>query len=104
MAVVSIDITAVSGTTPVFSPYLQGTNDDGTTWFDIPYDSQLTTVAPATADQTAAKDKRNIANAVTAVGKHIAIYKHLPYKKVRLAWAISGTTPSFTFSAVLSGK
>ncbi len=105
MATLSVDITAISGTaTPTMSVWLQGTDDDGTTWFDIPYDLQLVTTAPATADVTAITNKRNAVNGATAVGKYVAIYKHLSYAAVRLAGAITGTTPSFTFSAVLSGK
>ncbi len=102
---VGVDITAASGTTPALDIYLQGSDDGGTTWYDIPYDLALTTNAAA-ADLTATAQKRNINGtaAVAAAGKHVAIYKEIPTDTVRLRWVISGTTPSFTFSASGVGK
>ncbi len=106
MAVVSVDITAGAGTGLAFSVWLQGSNDGGTTWFDIPYDQKANTPAAGTADVTASTNKRNIVDAksTTSAEKFQAVYKHLAFQMVRLAWAITGTTPSFTFSAFLSGK
>jgi hypothetical protein len=107
MAVAYVDVTAVSGTTPQASFWLQGSNDDGTTWFDLLHDGALPTADSTQADQTAAAaGKRNIngGTVVSATGKFAAVYKHLPCKHVRLRWNISGTTPSFTFSATLDVK
>lgn len=105
MFMVGLDITAASGTTPALSLWLQGSDDGGLTAFDFPYDLQLTLNAAA-ADLTANTNRRNITGtaAVAAPGKHIAIYKEIPTDAVRLSWVISGTTPSFTFSASGVGK
>jgi len=105
MAVVTIDITAVAGASPQCDFWLQGYDSFAKQWVDICYDQQLTSNAAA-GDLTANTNKRNIngTSAATAAGKHAAIYKHLPFSKVRLQWAFSGTTTSFTFSAAISGK
>ena len=102
---VGVDVTAVSGTTPAMDIYLQGSDDGGTTWYDMPYDLQMTTAA-APADIDANETRRNINGtaAAAATGKHLAIYKEIPTDTVRLRWVISGTTPSFTFSASGVGK
>lgn len=76
---VLLDITAVSGTAPSLTVTLE-TSADGLSWF--PH----TAFAAKTA---AGKDALKLAN----LGSF-----------VRAAYAISGTTPSFTFSAVLDGK
>jgi len=102
MAALNLDVTAVSGTTPVLDLFLQGSDDD-TEWFDVVADSVIET-ANAAAEGTVTTNARDIADGVTAVVKATAIYKHLPYRYVRIKWIISGTTPSFTFSAVLVGK
>jgi len=105
MLMVAVDITAVSGTTPTMGIYLQVSDDGGTTWFDMPYDLQLT-FAAAAADVTAFTARRNINGSALAAGtaKYLAIYKEIPGDTVRLAWVIGGTTPSFTFSASAVGK
>lgn len=105
MAVVTIDITAVAGGAPGCDFWLQGYDSFAKQWVDVCYDQQLTSNAAA-ADLTANTNKRNIngTSAAAGVSKHMAIYKHLPYGKVRLQWAFSGTTTSFTFSAAISGK
>ena len=105
MAVVTIDITAVSGTSPTADFWLQGYDRFAKQWFDVPYDQQLTSNAAA-ADLAANTNRRNIngTSAATGVSKHVAVYKHLPFEKVRLQWALGGTTPNFTFSSAISGK
>jgi len=105
MAVVTLDITAVSGTTPTLDVWLQGYDRFAKQWFDVPYDQALTS-ASAAADLAATANRRNINGtaSATAVSQHVAVYKHLPFEKVRLQWKIGGSTPSFTFSAGISGK
>ncbi|HEY3175669.1 MAG TPA: hypothetical protein VGK94_07905 [Candidatus Polarisedimenticolia bacterium] len=119
MAAVTVDVTAKSGTgTPTLSVWLQGKVmfNGVEIWVDIPYDVLLVhEMSPTTADQAAITPSedvvttargRNIVNVYTGTppARFTAIYKHLSYLAVRLAWAISGTTPSFTFAAALSGK
>lgn len=102
MGVVGVDITAITST-PDLDIWLQGSDDGGTTWYDLPYDQQLTSAAAA-ADLTANTHKRNIngTSSAAAVSKHAAVYKHLAADVVRLAWVL--TTGTITFSASLVGK
>jgi hypothetical protein len=71
------NVTAASGTTPSLVLSVQWSND-GTTW--------------ATADPP------DTFTAITAAG---VVVKAFPVRAavIRLAWTITGTTPSFTFSA-----
>lgn len=105
MGVVSINTTVVTGTTPVFNAWLEYSPDNGTTWLEVPYDQQLTTTGTA-ADTTANTNKRNINGTAnrTTTGKDTAKYNHLAAGHYRLAWIITGTTPSFTFAATLAVK
>ena len=74
---VMLDVTAVSGTTPSMTVSVQWSND-GSTWF--------------TADP---------ADAFTAITAATKVTKSFTIKGLyaRLNYAITGTTPSFTFSA-----
>ncbi len=105
MAIVGIDVTAASGTTPKFTAWLQVSDDGGTTWYDFPADLILKSSAIAT-DLTATANARNICDEIdeTGEGQYLAIYKHIPSDYVRLKRLVSGTTPSYTFSANLVGK
>lgn len=103
MLAMGVDLTAISGAGATLSVWLQGSDDGGTTAYDIASDQRFESSTAAT-DITAALDKRNIVDAETAVAKWMAIYKELPTDTVRLAWVISGTTPSITFSASAVGK
>ena len=99
MATVTVDVTAESGTTPTLKGHLQGTDDDETTWYDIPFDSTLKTAVGATVSI----NQRDIAVG-EETGRFVGIVKHLTYKKIRFVGEILGTTPSYTLSARLSGK
>ncbi len=104
MGVVMVDLTIASAADAI-DYWLQASDDNGTTWYDVPYDQQLT-LAAAAADLTANTNKRNIngTSSRTGVGKDMAVYKHLPAAHYRLAWVISGTSPDFTFKATLAVK
>lgn len=67
-------VTAVSGTTPSMTPKIQGKNASGN-YVDL---------ATGTA--------------MTAVGSQSILVEDVPLT-YRIAWTISGTTPSFTFDA-----
>lgn len=99
MAILSLDVTAEAGTTPTLDVILQGTPDDGTTWYDIPLDR----VMKSLANETPNSDAREI-DVLEETGKFIALIKHLPYKTVRAAWEGSGSGWTYTFSLRLSGK
>lgn len=75
--IVMLDVTAVSGTTPSMTVTVQWTND-GTNWFNA--------------------DPVDTFTAITAAGK---VTKNFAIKgtAARLNYAITGTTPSFTFAA-----
>lgn len=71
-----LDVTAVSGTSPSMTVTYQTSMDGGTTWFDV-----------------------TAGAAITAAGKQ-AINVSRPGAMGRISYAITGTTPSFTFSAI----
>lgn len=104
MAAVLLDITAGSGTITDFTAWLQG-SDDEEDWFDIVADQVMNSTAVA-AGGTVTTNDRDIVDgkSTTTAEKFMAVYKHLPFKYVRFAWALAGTTPSLTFDAVLIGK
>lgn len=105
MGLVSVNVTAATGTTPKIDYWLEASFDGGTTWVEVFHDGAFASTGTAT-DITITPNKRNInatANRSTA-GKDMALYRHMPAGWYRLAWVISGTTPSFTFTATLSVK
>lgn len=78
--IVYLDATVVSGTTPSLTVTYQ-TSPDNVSWFD-----------------------NTAGAAITAVGKQVIKVPTTAGNYGRLSYAISGTTPSFTFSAVVEGK
>jgi len=94
-AMLIVDVTAVSGTTPTLVIQVQ-TSPDGTNWYhnsmvtDKDREGSLTRL-------TAPTDEAKI----TTVSSHICWCKDLS-KYTRLALTITGTTPSFTVSAVMT--
>lgn len=76
---VGINITSVTGTTPVLNIYVDSLGVDGV-WYNIWSGSQISS------------DGSQVAQ-LTNFGQTI-----------RLRWVIGGTTPSFTFSASIIGK
>lgn len=103
---VGVDVTAQSGTTPVLDLWLQVSDDGGTTWYDMPADLTLKTANTAgTGTLSSSPGARDIVdNLSAATGQFLGIYKHIATDRVRLKWIISGTTPSFTFSASMVAK
>ncbi len=82
-ALVTLNVTAASGTSPTLAVQLQASDDEGTTWYNLP--NALFTTATAVTNQ---------ALQISTFGDYI-----------RASYAITGTTPSFTFAikAVLKG-
>jgi hypothetical protein len=74
---VMLDVTAVSGTTPNMTVSVQWSND-GSTWFTA--------------------DPADTFTALTAAGKVTKLFT-IKGLYARLSYAITGTTPSFTFAA-----
>jgi hypothetical protein len=101
---VGVDITAASGT-PVLDLWLQGSDDGGTTWYDYPCDVQLKTSLTASEGTTSANVRSIVDNKTsTTAEQFMCEYKAVATDKIRLKWIISGTTPSFTFSASYVAK
>ena len=102
--IVGVDVTAAAGT-PVLDLWLQASDDGGTTWYDMPFDLALKTSATATENTTRTNDRSIIDNKTsTTAEQFMATYKRIATDTVRLKWIISGTTPSFTFSASMVAK
>ncbi len=99
MLAAMVDVSAGSGS-PVFSAWLQGTNDPlDAEGFDVPADLAL---AHATGGGAAASTRANARDIVpaksdTAAARYTAIYKHWPWKYARVRWSLSGG--SLTFAA-----
>ena len=74
---VLVAVTAVSGTSPSATFTVEWSND-GTAW--------------------AKADPEDAFTAITAAANRVKTFK-IRGEYLRLAWAITGTTPSFTFSA-----
>jgi hypothetical protein len=83
---VLVSVASVSGTTPSLTPYLQISPDGGTTWFG-------TASGPAGG------------SAMTANGQqYIGVSGNYLGGRARLAYTVSGTTPSFTLTAWLMAR
>lgn len=96
---VTLDVTAGSGS---LLAYLQ-VSPDNSEWFDFPADLVRRTGDASTASISPTLHIQGSAAATTA-GNYLALYKHLPYKYIRLRWEISGTGATFTFAAKAAGK
>lgn len=75
-ALVTLNCTAASGTTPTLAVVIQASDDGGTTWYNLPGGSFTQ---------------------LTAAGSQ-AIQVNTFGDTIRAAWTIGGTTPSFTFA------
>lgn len=81
-ALVTLNCTAASGTTPTMTVKVQTSDDKGTTWYDLPSGgfTQLTAAGKQALQ-------------ITCFGDYI-----------RALWTIGGSTPSFTFVMNVTGK
>ena len=93
-AILAFIIGTVSGTTPTCVFKLQGSNDNGTTWYDIP--GAVTPSITASGNYVLA-----VYPGVTSAANAAVSYP-LP-RTWRVAWTIGGTTPSFAITAVQVG-
>ena len=101
--VVFFDLTAISGAGADITPYLQSSRDGGATWFDIAHDGSKKLDAAEAEPAGIAAGNRNIQLNITAVEKWSARYTNFG-DQVRIAWVITGTTPSVTFQVDAVGK
>ena len=89
-AVITINVTAASGTSPTLVAKLQYSPDAGTTWIDY-------TTKPVTATISATgQTTLTVYPGVTEVA-NAAVALPIP-RTVRMYYTIGGTTPSFTFA------
>lgn len=90
-ALVFLDCTAVSGTSPTMDPVVQVSDDDGTTWYTI--SKTMTQEDGATLTQ------------ITAIGQYVFsvtnIGKHL---RVRFPAPGGSSTPTLTFAVIVEAK
>lgn len=104
---VLLSCTASSGTGETLDVYLQTSNDNGATWFDLPFELGQITDGDGT-ETTATTNKRDFFELTadvlcTTTGKAVAKYRNFG-NQVRVAWFIAGTTPSYTFGVKAIGK
>ena len=83
--VVDLRVSAVSGTSPSLTPRLERLGSDGN-WYTIWTGTAMTAVGNQSA---------NIGPGLTTAV--------LPVGQVRLAWTVTGTTPSLTLAASIQG-
>ena len=100
---VGVNVTAGSGTV-VMDVRMEGSPDNGTTWYSMGADWTANATDTATAGTqvllgaAGAIDIIDNKTTTTAV-RQVAYYRQVAFDKVRLRWFISGTTPSLTFEA-----
>ncbi len=103
---VTVNLTAGSGTLSAFSVYLEASDDGGSTWYELVAETVLKNTATA-GDPTVNSAKRNIVTEtaiVSSATKWTAVYRTFG-EKVRARWLITPTsTPSETFAVKAIGK
>lgn len=100
---VFVNVTAQSGTFTAFRVYLESSDDQGVTWYELAADVVLVNGAAAPGAGTA--NQRDLVNKTTTVSveKYTGTYTKFG-SKVRAIWVLTGTTPSVTFSVKAIGK
>ncbi len=98
MMFVALEITAENLTG--FTCWLQGSDDGGTTWYDLVADHVLDHTGIEIGG-TVLTLERDICDDTGIVGLFMAIYKHLPVDTIRIAWDIDGTDITFAVNAVV---
>jgi len=104
--IVYFSCTASSGTGETLDVFLQASSDAGTTWFDLPFELGMVTDGDGTetAGEINARDFVDLAADVACSGvKSVAKYQIFG-DRIRAAWFIAGTTPSYTFGVKAIGK
>jgi hypothetical protein len=86
-----LQVTAASGTTPTLDVVIEDTLDAGATW---------NVVATFTQKTVAAREVINVLPQKT----ESATFQPVFADRIRVRWTLGGTTPSFTFSVVISSQ
>jgi len=103
---VFFDCTASSGTGETLDVLLQTSSDGGTTWFDMVYETAVSTDGDGTETTPTEWDRDyvNLGADVACSGvRAVALYRDFG-DLIRVKWFIAGTTPSYTFSVKAIGK
>jgi hypothetical protein len=95
-------IYAKSGTVS-FVSWLLGCADGDDAVFDLAFDRSVAYSATQSAGTVSSVAARN-GPTLTAAGRVALRYDYLPAPKIRLAYYLTGTTPSVTFSAFFTGE
>jgi hypothetical protein len=102
-AIITCRLGTVSGTTPTMTLKIQWSPDAGTTWLGMSNDTATSTVT--TTSQIAMitclpqANAANVYASAAAVAAQLNIVAYLP-RTWRIVYTITGTTPSFTITAV----
>lgn len=98
-----VNVTAGSGTVGTFKVLLEGTNDGGTVYYDIPCDvvtkNAADTVTPVVTGTSLIVNE----TAVVTAAKYVCVTR-VGTARARARWVIAGTTPSETFSVTVNLK
>lgn len=105
MLALLVNVLAGSGTIAGLDMWLEASPDGLAGPFECVADQVLKSSAAAAAN-TVTTNVRDVIDAktTTTAEKFQATYKHLPDAKYRVAWALSGTTPSFPIQIWIQGK
>lgn len=99
---VGVDVTTGSSIT-TFDAWLQASDDGGTTWYDYPADLVLKSTTSGTGNTVTANARDIVDNKTTTTAEQFCgVYKRIAADYVRLRWALTGT--SVTFSASMVAK
>lgn len=96
---VTINLGTVSGTTPTATFKLQGSNDGGTTWYDIPGATTAAITATGVYAITVYPGAPTVAGTTTSISGTASCGQPLP-RTWRVVWTIGGTTPSYTITNI----
>jgi hypothetical protein len=100
---ITLNITAVAGTTPVMTVWLQESDDGGTTWYDT-YADVVQKNSTTGVEDAAATNKRNICSSATVAAQYRAAYSNLNSDYYRLKYELTGTGPQFTVNVSMNAK
>jgi hypothetical protein len=101
MLMAEVDITAAAATITDFDLWLEGSVDNGLTWFRLIADFIDANGTDVTTPRS------NIVNNYTtaAAARFAALYRHVPCMKVRAKASLTGTgSPSVTFTVNVGAK
>jgi hypothetical protein len=98
-AIIEVNVTAVSGTTPTLDVYID-TSVDGTNWINIAHFTQITGISRRYI-QISEYGSQATSDFDSTADLPAGSVRSGPWgSTLRVRWVIGGTTPSFTFSVI----